>query len=258
MRLDVQEGTLARLQGLIGELPPVRSESTIASNLRLIARLGRPESVLTLLEEILEDDRMLAEIAAGSYRHVNHFDKIVLVDSEHQSDYRLTFHLWNPPYTEEELNEELIHDHRFSFWSTVVTGTLRSESFSRAEGGLNFRQYEYVPERRTRMNFYEFVGEAVLRSDGATEKPAGTSYYLSYEKIHRVQLPHTAMTCTLVLRGPRERSHSNVFNTTYPDGSLRITNRPFSPDQLATKLADLAETIARRLAYAGSRPMTTR
>lgn len=247
IQLDLHEETiLDRLQGLIRQIPFDGVQPIIGSNLRTIARLGRPEHVLRLLDEILYDGDALAEIASRSYRHVNHFDKIVLIDSERDSDYRLTLHLWNPPYTEHELNEELIHDHRFSFWSTILTGTLRSESFSHRQSGHSFRQYRYVPERQIRMNFYEFVGEATLRSSGITKKVAGDSYYLSYETIHRVQLPRDEMTSTLVLRGPRERRHSNVFNTAYPDGDLRTSNQVFSPNELATKLVRLADMLTSR------------
>jgi hypothetical protein len=242
IQLDLQRATvLDELQEWIGGL------SSDGTHIGAVAELGRPENVLSLLERILDDDDVLAEIAVRSYRHVNHFDKIVLVDSERDADYRLTLHLWNPPYTEQELNEELIHDHRFSFWSTVLTGTLRSESFSRRGGGRRYRQYQYVPERRTSTNFYEFVGEATLRSSGITEKPAGSAYYLAYETIHRVQLPLEDMTCTLVLRGPRERRHSNVFNTAYPDTDVSTVNTPFSPGELATKLTLLAGAVASRL-----------
>lgn len=247
VQLDLRESSLDRLRGLIAGLPNDGGRPIVDSNLSVIARLGRLEGVLGLLEQILDAEDFLAEIAGRSYRHVNHFDKIVLVDSERSSDYRLTLHLWDPPYTERELNEELIHDHRFSFWSTILAGTLRSESFSRLPGGLRFRQYRYVPERRTRTNFYKFVGDATLGSSGITKKAAGSSYYLSYETIHRVQLPQDEMTCTLVLRGPRERSHSNIFNTSYPEADVLTTNRVFSPSELATKLSKLAVTVAKRL-----------
>jgi len=246
MRLDTRELSLDGLRRDIGGLPPASSDTTIASNLALIGRLGRPASVVALLEQLLEEDDALAQIAARSYRHVNHFDKIVLVDSERKSDYRLTLHLWQPPYTEEELNEELIHDHRFSFWSTVLAGTLRSESFQGSDTGRIYRQYEYVPERRTKTNLYTFVGEASLRSNGTAEEHAGGSYYLPYETIHRVELPRQDITCTLVLRGPRERDNSNIFNTSYPQTDTRVTNRPFSPRQLAAKLASLAEAVSIR------------
>ena len=49
-------------------------------NLRLIEMLGRPEKIDRLLADLLDDPNALAEVGARSYRHVNHFDKVVLVD----------------------------------------------------------------------------------------------------------------------------------------------------------------------------------
>ena len=47
------------------------------------------------------------------------------------------------------------------------------------------------------------------------------------------------MTSTLVLRGPRERRHSNVFNSTYPEADTRMTNNPFTAGEVASRLSDL-------------------
>src|SRR5262249_29822005 len=161
-------------------------------------------------------------------RHVNHFDKIVLVDSADEHGYRLTLHLWNPPYSEQEINDELIHDHRFSFWSNILTGTLVAEDFARTSdgsAGRRLRQRQYAPEKgalSTMSNFYTFVGEAQLAKQRVTKKPAGQAYHLNYERTHRVVLPREEMTCTLVLRGPRMRNHSNVFNTSYPSQNTTL------------------------------------
>jgi hypothetical protein len=236
--------TLNGLPRLLGDLPRELTESTSEANLRLISVLARPESLLSIIDDALGVPETLGRIAAGSYRHVNHFDKIVLVDSDKESDYRLTLHMWKPPYTEAEVTDELIHDHRFNFWSAVLTGTLRSETFRKSDTGPRYRQYQYVPERQTKTNFYEYVGEASLESNGLAAKPAGRAYHLFHETIHRVQLPLIEMTCTLVLRGPRQRHHSNIFNTTYPKSATRLANRPFTSDQLAAKLTALAAALS--------------
>lgn len=240
--------TIDDLKRLLQDLPRDSSDTTIQRNLSLVGMMAEPERMLRLLRQILDDETVLAGISGRSYRHVNHFDKIILVDSGDRQGYRLTLHLWAPPYTEDELDDELIHDHRFSFWSNILTGNLISQNFVRAEDGALFRQYRYVPQKRdvsTMENFYEFVGETVLRTIEPSNERAGQSYYLSYERIHRVVLPTTSMTCTLVLRGPRRREHSNVFNTAYPSADTRLSNVMFSPSQLAAKLVALSQEIER-------------
>jgi len=252
-----EHASLHHIERALASLVADGSETTVQHNLGLIATLGRPDRLVPLLREVLGDAEALSTVAGRSYRHVNYFDKIVLVDTDNTVGYRLTLHLWEPPYTPEELaNNELIHDHRFSFWSTVLTGDLTSENFTRSEGGAIFREYRYVPEKRhlsTMANFYEFVGETKLlkAGQGWSVKKPGQSYYLFNEGIHRVLLPHTEMTCTLVLRGPRRRAHANVFNTSYPRQNVHMTNVMFTPPELALKLSRLAATVERTRLSAG-------
>jgi hypothetical protein len=170
------------------------------------------------------------------------------VDSGDAAGYRLTMHLWRPPYTEAEICDELIHDHRFSFWSNILVGDLHSENFVISGSGRTYHQYRYRPEKRatsTEANFYEFVGDARLLTVAPSKETAGDVYYLSYDRTHRVVLPQTSMTCTLVLRGPRERSYSTVFNTSYPTQDTRATNTMFTGAQLGRRLAALLDEVRR-------------
>lgn len=241
-----RDSSMACLAAEIDVLGTDDTPVTVAANLRFLRSMSQSTRVLALLDEVLADEVLLGEIAGRSYRHVNHFDKIVLVDGGRSDGYRLTLHLWKPPYTEKELRDELIHDHRFSFWSAVLVGTLRSENFSRSESGAFYHRYQYIPQKSavtTVSNFYQFTGRAPLEITDRPAKRTGEVYYLWYERIHRVLLPRDGMTCTLVLRGPRRRQHSNVFNTTYPTTSIHAANEMFSPEQLATKLVALSGAL---------------
>ena len=239
--------TLDWLQETLDALPRNRTPAVIESNLAFL-ELGWPEPMIRLLRAILTNGKALDTIADRSYRHVNHFDKIVLVDSGDRLGYRLTLHLWSPPYTEDEVNDELIHDHRFSFWSNILTGNLLSENFVVSEEGHRYHQYQYSPEKRdvsTTSNFYEFIGDTQLLTVAPSKETAGGTYFLSYDRTHRVILPQTSMTCTLVLRGPRERNFSNVFNTSYPSQDARATNEMFTAAQLTRKLTALLDELAK-------------
>lgn len=242
--------SLHEVQEMVDALP--RSGTRlIDDNLAVVSRLGEPTAMVERLRRLLADPAALEMVAQRSYRHVNHFDKIVLVDSGDPAGYRLTLHLWDPPYTEAEIRDELIHDHRFSFWSNILTGDLVSQNFARAGSpadGVPLQQYRYSPEKlgvSTHTNFYEFVGDVTLATTEPARESAGRSYYLYFEQIHRVVLPQTDMTCTLVLRGPRERPYSNVYNSVYPNQDVRANNAMFSTAHLSAKLAKLVETMIR-------------
>lgn len=242
------ETSLEYLEHFLEDLPSDSSETTIENNRAFINRIGQPAALLKLIQQIMDDDSALAAVAGRSYRHVNHFDKIVLIGNDKLKGYRLTLHMWNPPYSEDELNEEMIHDHRFNFWSMVLTGTLTSENFSQDPAGTAFREYRYIPEKRTRnfLDFYEFMGEKKLLTTEPSRKYAGESYYLSAPRIHRVLLPRDSMTCTLVLRGPRQRSYANVYNTEYPPDNTQFDNSMFSAAQVRSKLSLLTDEITRQ------------
>lgn len=236
----------------ITALPPPTAPGQREANLNLIGRLARPEQTLSILDDVLEDDDALSRIANRSYRHVNHFEKIVLVDSGRLTDYRLTLHLWLPPYSAEEHDDEMIHDHRFSFWSAILAGTLESVNFETAADGQPFRRYRYRPvkqEESTVQNSYDFDGDCPLAVQERLKETAGGRYYLNYQQIHRVLLPFYEVTCTLVLRGPRERDFSTVYNTSYPAQDLDMVNAMFGSDKLAGMLNTLrGELVTQQLA----------
>jgi hypothetical protein len=240
---------LSQLQTTLESLPVDDSSTTIKDNLTLINTIGRPGQFIPLLHRILSDRDLLAEVAARSYHHVNHFDKIVLVGNDKERGYRLTLHLWNPPYTEKELEDELIHDHRFNFCSLVLAGVLTSDNFIQSPEGRVYRQYRYIPEKRTAtfLDFYQFAGEVKLLKTEPSRKHAGQSYYLAAPSIHQVLLPHSSITCTLVLRGPRQRSYANVFNTEYPKDNTQFDNSMFSESALASKITALVNTMEKSL-----------
>jgi hypothetical protein len=240
--------TLEEIEQLLKELPHIpQGKAVVEANLDLIRRLGEPTQILAVLERILTDPFAISQNASRSYHHVNHFDKIVLIDSERSFDYRLTIHLWLPPYSEKQLNEELIHDHRFSFWSNILAGSLISENYLLSEHGNAYQQYRYIPEERDALNFYQFMGEARLAASGIVKRNRGAAYFLSHERIHRVRLPREDMVCTLVLRGPRACNYSNVYNTVYPNQNFELTPTMFSPRQLRGKLVCLVDELAGRI-----------
>lgn len=190
-------------------------ENTTA-HLAFMRVLGQPANVGRLLTSVAGDSGLLDAVASRSYRHTNHFDKIVLVDSGACLGYRLTLHLWRPPYLREEVEDEQIHDHRFSFWSRVLVGRIVFQNYARDATGALFDEYQYIPERlgaATVGNYYINVGRSPLLETGRSGSRVGEAYYLPYHRIHRVRLSRSEMCCTIVLRGPRQKNYASVFST---------------------------------------------
>lgn len=234
---------LADLENIFKSLPVDGSPQTIDANLTLLKRIGARDNCARMIERILGNPGLLADVASRSYRHVNHYDKIVLVGSDKLHGYRLTFHLWNPPYEEKELKKESIHDHRFNFWSMILTGVLTSENFTESVGGDLLRHYRYIPENRNVRNFYQFIGETRLLKTEPARREGGESYYQPSPGIHRVVLP-SSMTCTLVLRGPRQRAFTNVFRTDHPKVDTYVNNSMYSEKTVEEKIGAILNVIS--------------
>jgi hypothetical protein len=252
------EPTFARvllqdLKRLLEGLPREYTEEVVRYNLRLVENLGRTDRIVPLLQSLLADEPLLAKLAGSSYRHTNHFDKIVLVDSDDLFGYRLTLHLWDPPYSEADATDEQIHDHRFSFWSHVLAGTLTSQNYVRSGAGNAYNEYRYIPQKQfvsTVGNFYQHIGNAKLDEIAPSRLGAGASYHLFYQRIHRIVLPRRTTTCTLVLRGCRERNHASVFSNSRQYQPLHHTM--FSTDELTSRISRMAAVIQRaRLRWGG-------
>lgn len=219
----------------------ISQEETIKHHLSYVEELAFKNIPTLLIEKILNDSELLVTIAARSYEHVNYFDKIVLIDNKDPQSFRLTLHSWNCNYGKEIPDEELIHNHRFSFWSHIFRGVLLSENFIESSvmsvEKKTFNRYIYSPSNTGNIHTCEFDKKAQLTKIDTTCYTQGETYYLNYNTTHRVILPKGNMNlCTFVLRGPREREYTNTYNTFYPDNGIASSVPMMTPDQLKSKL----------------------
>lgn len=135
------------LAALLRTLPRNRSLQTREALLALIEELAEPAKIRAIMASIRSDPVRLAAVARRSFRHTNNFDKMVLLEHETGGTYRLTLHLWRPPFTQQEVDDGHIHDHRCDFWSSVLFGGLRSDEFARSETGARYPEVCYRPVR---------------------------------------------------------------------------------------------------------------
>jgi len=230
----------------LSELPrDTKSPAVVEENLAYLRSLASQNVPKRLIQEVLDNEELLDTISAHSYRHVNHFDKIVLVDSDPLS-YRLTLHYWPGSYEERVMTQELIHNHRFSFWSHIFRGTLRMENYAEAstagDGQQALRRYVYRPTAVGNVHSCEFDGDARLEKKNDAAYPQGECYYLHYTATHRVMLPEgDTRICTMVIRGPREREFTHTYNTFYPERGMESNVPTMEPAILDRKLREILE-----------------
>ena len=222
----------------------VNDPEVVKNNLEYMKNLAHYNIPTLLIKEILNDNGLLKTIAERSYQHVNHFDKIVLIDNPNPKGYRLTLHSWTNIYSEDILNEELIHNHRFSFWSHIFRGRLISENFAEATffsvERKMFKKFIYHPSKTGNIHTCIADGEAQLIKLDSSYIDQGKTYYLNYKTTHRVILPTNGNNiCTFVLRGPRERDYTNTYNTFYPDRGIESSVSMMTLEQLKNKLINI-------------------
>lgn len=235
---------LKRIEEEIFNLSSVDSQENIKQNKQYMDLLAKKKLFDTLIEEIIDNYHLLEVIAKRSYEHVNHFDKIVIIDSKDTQKYRLTIHYWNPQYSADTLDEELIHNHRFSFWSHVYRGNLHSQNF--VEGtGMTGKQYslnkfKYLPAETGNIHDCFFEQKEILCRLEDTHVNQGHTYYLDYKTTHRIILPKVGQDlCTFVLRGPRKREYTNTYNTFYPKERVSKDTPMMTPEALKSKLLEI-------------------
>lgn len=169
----------------------------------LSAVRGLNGGIRLVLEAILADAALAEKVAAGSYSHVNGFDKISLWRWSNAAKCRL--HIWwnRFPYSEE------IHNHRWDFASAILTGSLHSRFFSPSAGT------SWTPtECRTEVDHYAF--EPASDPCGLIQTlemslSTGDSYALHHDQLHSVHTEVGRPTITAVITAPPLRQTSTVL-----------------------------------------------
>lgn len=209
----------------------------------------RDEKLLpAIIQEILSDPDYLSEIASNSYKHVNHFSKIVLINDENQDNCRLTLHVWKPPFTETEISQELIHDHRFSFSSYVLCGEqiheVFRESYDKSITKVRFQKYKYLPSKTGNIHDCFFEEDVYLDQVEGKSISQGSVYSMHNETIHRIVFPNgDEPIISFLVRGPRKRNYTHTYNTFYPREGT-VSNVPmYTPDELHDLLSYTLEKI---------------
>ncbi|TDC68308.1 hypothetical protein E1200_12095 [Actinomadura sp. GC306] len=199
-----------------------------------------PGTVRDLLRGALRDEHWLDAVHAGSYRHPNGFDKIVLFADR---EYQLRLHVWRENARETAV--ENIHNHRWDFSSVIVLGGYRFQEFIPDPAGRRFHAYGYTSERGAAAYSLKPLGQRGLTRSFDARLCAGTSYTLTSDVFHRVSNTPGQFTVSLVLQGPHRPDSSVLVFAEENLPSGRPLPRPgFSRDSLRRLLSDLIDELA--------------
>jgi hypothetical protein len=191
-----------------------------------------PACVLGVVEEVLASPNLLAEVAARSYHHGNGFLKVVLAA---RHGWKLRLHIWFPGAP----CEENIHDHRWSFASTVLCGELLSETFvDNPAGTVSGVAYQYHARNTGQDSHKIAMGGFRLHSQGQTLRRAGEAYSLPSSVLHRIcDYPGKGLVATMMCSAPtRETTNRLLVSADHAGIDPNVEQNPLTPHQLACLL----------------------
>ena len=166
-------------------------------------QLSLPQ-VLALLQGLLADEQALQAVAARSYVHGNGFVKVVLLD-EH--GHKLRLHIWFAG----SACEENIHDHRWSFASHVLVGTLNSEIWVDDAQGQALPEYRYAAATATAAADKQALGTCRVSLQQHCQYGAGSSYVMPKQVLHRIINPGQHLVATVMVSAPTEQGDTRLI-----------------------------------------------
>jgi hypothetical protein len=187
------------------------------------------ELLTNLLGDILDNELLLTDIAKNSYVHGNGFDKVVLFTGPGNS-YKVRLHIWWPGLN----SEENIHDHRWDFCSTIISGGILFEKYMVSKDGFPVREFVY----KDRGSDYELVPIGLTRlekvfSGYLSQK---SHYFLSHIVPHRIYPFKDVISSTVILQNKAVRDWTRLFTNRVVDYSQTISTVGFKIDDLSDRL----------------------
>lgn len=164
------------------------------------------KGTIKLINEILLDNNVLEQIANRSYVHGNGFYKIIL---EENQTYRLRLHIWFPT----TYAEENIHDHRWHFASTILSGHLESETWEDAipGGGEELDEYIYFGKTKIKDAYVQLIGKSKISLKKRTYYKKGDAYYLMSNEMHRIVYKGNTEVSTLMCHAKEARAWARTL-----------------------------------------------
>lgn len=159
--------------------------------------------LIELLQSILADQESLEQISARSYQHGNGFLKVVLLDR----GYKLRLHIWFAG----QGCEENIHDHRWSFSSLILAGTLKSEIWKDDQAGQLLQEYEYHAATAQHAPCKIGIGLQRMSLDHIQVNTTGDHYVMPKGKLHRIMNPGHQLVATMMCSAPTEQGTTRLI-----------------------------------------------
>ncbi len=124
------------------------------------------------IDQIAQNNELLESITEKSYRNVTGFLKIVLAEGGKNS-WKLRLHVW-----QEQEEKEFPHNHKWDFYSKIISGYLLQETYKKADAVCSLQAYP----SSNRYSVREPVSLMPILSNGEMPCPCRDDYVLDAKK----------------------------------------------------------------------------
>lgn len=192
------------LSGIFSEnkLDAENAMALVAQHLQTFGKQG----IITALSEILNNQEKIEEISKRSYLHGNGFYKIIL---EETNLFRLRLHIWNQGV----IAEENIHDHRWHFASTIISGKMKSEIWEDAisNNGEFLDEYLYVGKTKIQDAYLNYLGKSRVALQKTCVYEEGDAYFLLSNIMHKITYSGEEQISTLTCHSNDARNWARTI-----------------------------------------------
>ncbi len=191
----------------------------------LLNRFGE-EGIKNVINEILNNEKLIEDIASKSYLQGNGFYKILL---SKKKDFAVRFHIWMPGNDA----QENLHDHRWHFASANIRGSLKSEVWEESASSTDseYDEYLYIDKETDPV----LVGKVKVKFIKNVVHSEGTYYTLSPNELHRIVSDGNKIMATLVCHSASTKASARIIpiiHSSIPD--VKPIN--MSPDEFCQLL----------------------
>jgi len=216
----------------------IAKESPLEALLPVVEEFSSHTSLQRLLEELVRSEQSLENLIGRSCKHALGFEKYMLL-SEHPA-FQVRLHVWWP---QRHPVKEHIHNHRFSFVSGVVLGSITFETYFLADGGQEMDLYvEHLQPHSRSWIFRKERTDRVSANLSATLR-SGSAYRLDSRTLHRIHVPSGVLSATLLIETRAIHDSTSVLVATGDDQPQHIERRKLSTSEYLNGIRRVASAL---------------
>ena len=227
-------GNIVTLKNHIDKL--IESEGD-AAIIEVNSFFSMPANLSFLIKLILKNSDMMKSVLDESYYHENGFHKLVMLSGK---NFKLRLHHFG---NNVRIPMENVHDHRWAFASTILSGELKMKLFkANKRGGEPVIHYKYDSNKISGKYETFEMGKTHVKVIKEKVYKTGEQYFMGTSDLHRITNNPFEESITLILTGMPISNVCNLY-ASRPINQAEKTPAKYDSHILTQMLKSLSEKI---------------